>query len=341
MEAAAVAVPLSGADGAWWRELLAPYTRPSVARSAGDVLTSVVPYLGLSVGMYFLLGVSYWLVLALSIPTAGFLLRTFVLFHDCAHGSFLPSRRGNNWLGTFCGLLVYSTFLPWRHEHAIHHATAGDLDRRGMGDVDTWTVAEFRSHSLPMRVGYRLFRNPLVMFGLGPIWALIIQPRFPMAWMRPRLRRAVYATNIALAVAVGGVCWAIGWKDYLLVQGPTAWLAGSAGVFLFYVQHQFEDVYWKHSDSWTYPEAALQGSSYLDLPRVLHFFTGNIGYHHLHHLQARIPNYNLPRAHEEHPQFQDVPTLSLWDGINASRLKLYDEEHGRLITWRELRTARF
>jgi omega-6 fatty acid desaturase (delta-12 desaturase) len=303
------------------------------------VLTSVVPYLALTVGMVFLLDVSYWLVLLVAIPAGGFLLRTFILFHDCAHGSFLPSKRANEALGTFCGLLVYSSFLPWRHEHAVHHATAGDLDRRGVGDVPTYTVAEYNAWPVYKRVGYRLFRNPVIMFGLGPIWALVIRPRLVTKDMRPRLRRSVHLTNLALVVAVGGICWAIGWQDFLLVQAPTAWLAGSAGVFLFYVQHQFEDVYWENTDQWDYADAALQGSSYLKLPRVLHFFTGNIGYHHLHHLSARIPNYNLPRAHAENPEFQDVPTLTLWDGLKCSRLKLFDEQSGRLVTFAEARAS--
>jgi omega-6 fatty acid desaturase (delta-12 desaturase) len=317
----------------WWRETLAPYARPHLGRSTLDVLTSVVPYLGLLTGMYFLIDVSYWLVLVVAVPAAGFLLRTFILFHDCAHGSFLPWKRANEILGTFLALFVYASFLPWRHEHAVHHATAGDLDRRGVGDVPTFTVAEYRAMRWYQRLGYRLFRNPLIMFGLGPIWALVIRPRLVTKDMRPRLRRSTHLTNLALVVIVGTVCWLIGWREFLLIQAPTAWLAGSAGVFMFYVQHQFEDVYWVNSESWSYADAALRGSSYLKLPKVLHFFTGNIGYHHLHHLSARIPNYNLPRAHEADPIFQAVPTLSLRDAIMTSRLKLVDEDSGRLVTF--------
>ena len=340
-EAASIAVPAGKpkSERNWWREKIAPYAKPHLGRSTLDILTSVVPYLGLSVGMYFLLDASYWLVLALAVPTAGFLLRTFILFHDCAHGSFLPWKRANEVLGTFLALFVYSSFLPWRHEHAVHHATAGDLDRRGVGDVPTFTVAEYNAMSRGKRIGYRLFRNPLVMFGLGPIWALVINPRLTSKNMRPRLRRSTHLTNLALVVIVGLLCWAIGWQEFLLVQAPTAWLAGAAGVFLFYVQHQFEDVYWESGDKWNYADAALQGSSYLKMPRILHFFTGNIGYHHLHHLSARIPNYNLPRAHEENPEFQNVPTLTLWDGFKASRLKLWDEERGRLVGFSEAKTS--
>jgi omega-6 fatty acid desaturase (delta-12 desaturase) len=249
----------------------------------------------------------------------------------------MPTKRGNDVLGTFCGLLVYSSFLPWRHEHAMHHASAGDLDRRGDGDVMTMTIAEYDALSPKGRFAYRMFRNPFVMFGIGPIWALVVRPRLTTKDMRPRLRRSVHLTNIALVAIVGTICWLIGWKEFLLIQAPVAWLAGSAGVFLFFVQHQFEDVYWESSDKWSYSEAALKGSSYLKLPRILHFFTGNIGYHHLHHLSARIPNYNLPRAHEENPQFQDVPTITLWEGFKCSRFKLIDEKTGRLVTFAEAR----
>jgi omega-6 fatty acid desaturase (delta-12 desaturase) len=308
-----------------------------VARSVQDVLTSVVPYLALSVLMYASLSVSYLLTLALAIPAGGFLLRTYILFHDCTHGSFLPSKRANAWLGMVLGLLVFSPFYSWRHNHAVHHATSGDLDRRGVGDVPMLTVAEYYARSWRGRLGYRLFRNPLVMFGIGPLYALVLQPRLVSRSARPRSRRSVMWTNVALAAMVGGLCWLIGWREYLLIQGPTALLAGSAGVFLFYVQHQFEDAYWQDADNWDYTEAALRGSSYLKLPQPLQFFTGNIGFHHVHHLSARIPNYNLQRAHDENPMFHDVPTLSLWDGLRSVRLKLWDTQSGRLLTFAQAR----
>jgi acyl-lipid omega-6 desaturase (Delta-12 desaturase) len=327
----------SGSPRATWREELAPYARPRLGRSLLDLATSVVPYLALSVGMYLLLDVSYLLVLALAIPTGGFLLRTYIVFHDCAHGSFLPSKRANAWLGVTLGLLVYESFVSWRHSHAVHHATAGDLDRRGVGDVLTLTVAEYRSSSWRRRLGYRLFRNPVVMFGLGPIYGLVVQPRLVSRSARPRIRRSVILTNIALVVIVGTLCWLVGWREYLLVQVPTVLLAGAAGVWLFYVQHQFEDTYWQSTGDWSYADAALQGSSYLKLPRLLQFFTGNIGLHHVHHLSTKVPNYNLQRAHDNTPIFHAVPTLSLWDGVRAVRLKLWDEERGRLVTFPEAR----
>ena len=322
-----------------WREALAPYARPHLGRSLLDIATSAVPYLGLSVLMYLTLSVSYWLVLALAVPASGFLLRTYIVFHDCSHGSFLPSKRANAWLGVAVGLLVYSPFQSWRHNHAVHHATSGDLDRRGVGDLPTLTVAEYQGRPWLGRLGYRLFRNPLIMFGIGPIYSLVIQPRLVSRSARPRIRRSVMATNLALAVLVGALCWLVGWQEYLLVQTPTVLLAGAAGVWLFYVQHQFEDTYWQSGGDWSYAEAALQGSSYLRLPKLLQFFTGNIGLHHVHHLNARIPNYNLQRAHDENPIFHRVPTLSLWDGLRAVRLKLWDERRGRLVTFAEARAA--
>jgi omega-6 fatty acid desaturase (delta-12 desaturase) len=323
-----------------WREVLAPYARPHLGRSLLDIATSLVPYLVLTVVMYVALDVSYVIVLALAIPAAGFLIRTFIVFHDCAHGSFLPSKRANAWLGVAAGLLVFESFLNWRHSHAVHHATAGDLDRRGVGDVLTLTVAEYHGSSRRRRLGYRLFRNPLVMFGLGPIYGMILQPRLVSRSARPRIRRSVIATNVALALLIGALCLLVGWREYLLVQGPTTLIAGAAGVWLFYVQHQFEDTYWQNAGDWSYADAALRGSSHLRLPKVLQFFTGNIGLHHVHHLSTRVPNYNLQRAHDENPVFHAVPTLSLWDGLRAVRLKLWDEERRRLVTFGDARRAR-
>ena len=316
-----------------WQEALAPYARPHVGRSALDLATSVVPYLALSVGMYLLLGVSYPLALVLAVPATGFLLRTYVVFHDCAHGSFLPSKRGNAWLGTALGLLVFAPFVRWRHDHAVHHATSGDLDRRGVGDLPTITVAEYGALSPRRRLAYRLFRNPAVMFGLGQVVAMIVGPRIPARNARPRMRRSVIGTDIALAVLVGGLCWLVGWREYVMVALPPALLAGAAGIWLFYVQHQFEDAYWQSTSDWNYADAALRGSSYLKLAKPLQFFTGNIGLHHIHHLNARIPNYNLQRAHDENPIFHGVPTLSLWQALRAVRLKLWDEDRERLVTF--------
>jgi omega-6 fatty acid desaturase (delta-12 desaturase) len=284
--------------------------------------------------------VSYLLVLLVAIPTGGFLLRTYILFHDCTHGSFMPTRRANVWVGRALALIVLSPFSAWRHNHAVHHATSGDLDRRGTGDVPTWTVAEYNDAARGKRIGYWLFRHPLVMFVLGPIWAMIIGPRLVTRGQRSRIRRSVLWTNAGLVLMIGAFVALIGWRDFLLVWGPPALLAGAAGVFLFYVQHQFEDAYWESAESWSYDDAALRGSSYLKLPRVLQFFTANIGLHHVHHLSMRIPNYNLQQAHEDHPMFDSVPVLSLADGVKSVRLKLWDESSGQLVTFKRARQLR-
>ena len=320
-----------------WRETLAPFATPSLRRGLLAVTTSALPYLALTAIIHQTLGVSLALTVTLTVLAAGFLVRVFVVFHDCAHGSLLPSRRANAMLGAAMGLLVLSPFVRWRHDHAVHHASAGDLDRRGVGDIVTLTVDEYTSRAWRGRLGYRLLRNPFVMFGLGPIMAMVIGPRIVARDAKPRMRKSVLATDVAIVGLVGGLCWLIGLGAFLLVWAPAAMLAGSVGIWLFYVQHQFEDTYWQRRDEWTYADAALRGSSYLKLPPVLRFFTGSIGLHHVHHLNARIPNYHLQRAHESSPLFASVPTLTLWDGLRAVRLKLWDERAGRLVTFAQAR----
>ncbi len=321
----------------FWAETLAPYARPQLGRSLVDIATSVVPYLALSVLIYNLIGVSVFLALALAIPTAGFLVRTFVVFHDCSHGSLLPSKRANAYVGAVLGLMVLAPFHRWRHDHAVHHASSGDLERRGVGDLPTLTVAEYRARSRRGRLAYRALRNPIVMFGVGPIIAMVIGPRIATRAQRPRMRHSVLLTDLSLLAIVGALCWWLGVGNFLIIWAPAALLAGSAGIWLFYVQHQFEDAYWESAEQWSYADAALRGSSYLRLPRVLQFFSANIGLHHVHHLNAKIPNYNLQRAHDENEMFHGVPVLSLWDGLCAVRLKLWDEDGGRLITFAQAR----
>jgi omega-6 fatty acid desaturase (delta-12 desaturase) len=320
-------------------EGLGAYAQPHLGRSLLAIATSVVPYLAISVLMYTTLGISHLLTLTLAVPSAAFLVRTFIVFHDCAHGSLLPSKRANANVGRFLGLFVLSPFLRWRHDHAIHHASSGDLERRGVGDIITLTVSEYRARSSRSQLAYRIVRNPLVMFGLGPVIAMIVGPRVPTRSQRRRFRHSVVGTDVALLVIVGGLCWLIGWANFLLVWAPAAMIAGSVGIWLFYVQHQFEDAYWQSPADWDYADAALRGSSYLKLPKLLQFFTGNIGLHHVHHLNARIPNYNLQRAHDENPVFHQVPTLSLWEALQTVKLKLWDEDSGRLVTFAQARST--
>ena len=322
------------------REALTPYAVPRLSSAIANVFTSIVPYLGLMAAACFALRISDALAVALSLLAAGFLVRTFIVFHDCAHGSFLPSKRTNALLGATLGVLVYTPFAVWRREHAVHHATAGDLDRRGVGDIQTLTIDEYRARPWWGRLGYRLFRNPLVMFGLGPLWVVLLEPRI-VSWSAPRrLRRSTLGTDLALAVLIAALCWLLGWTGFLIVQLPALLVTGSVGIWLFYVQHQFEDTYWQSSESWSYDDAALKGSSYLKLPRILQFLTGNIGLHHVHHLSARIPNYNLQAAHDENAALHTVPTISLREGLRATRLKLWDERQGKLVGFAAARASR-
>ena len=320
-------------ESGYWRETLAPYTVPRLLRGCGDLLTSVVAYFVVSAGMVLALRVSIWLTLALAPLAAACQLRTFIIFHDCCHGSFFASRRANLWVGTLLGIVVVTPFVRWRFDHAVHHASSGDLDRRGIGDLPTLTVEEYHARSPRGRLAYRLFRHPLVMFGVGPLVAMIIGPRLIARDAPRRMRRSVLVTDAALAVIAGLLVWAIGPLAVLVVWLPASLISGAAGIWLFYAQHQYEDAYWRRSEEWSYGNAALQGSSFLDLTPVLRFATGNIGYHHVHHLSVRVPNYNLRRAHEQSGLFDSVPVLSLADGLRALRLKLWDEASGRMVTF--------
>jgi acyl-lipid omega-6 desaturase (Delta-12 desaturase) len=322
------------------QKILTRYATPRRGRAISNIFTSVATYLALIVAACVALRFSAWLAGALSVVAAGFLLRTFIVFHDCAHGSFLKSKRLNAMLGAALGVLVCTPFALWRREHAIHHATAGDLDRRGVGDIQTLTVDEYRASPWWERLRYRLFRNPFVMFGLGPFWVVLLGPRV-VSWKAPRrLVKSVLGTDLTLIVLVAGLVWLVGWEGFLIVQLPALLVSGSIGIWLFYVQHQFEDTYWQSGETWSYDDAALKGSSYLRLPRVLQFMTGNIGLHHVHHLSARIPNYNLQAAHDENPAFHSVPTISLVDGLKATQLKLWDERRRKLVGFRAARVTR-
>jgi omega-6 fatty acid desaturase (delta-12 desaturase) len=321
----------------YWRDSVVSFERPSVPGAILDLLTSAVAYVALMVVMYLLVDDHVWLVLALAIPTSGFLLRTFIVFHDCTHGSFLPTKRENRWVGRITGLLVFQPYANWAHNHAVHHGTSGDLDRRGQGDVETLTVAEYYSRDWKGRLAYRLFRSPGILFIVGPLWSLMFGPRFWNKNMRARQIHSVWLTNVALIILIAATMAVVGPVDWLLVQMPAALMAGVYGVFLFYVQHQFEDAYWETGEGWDYADAALKGSSYLKLPKVLQYFSGNIGLHHVHHLSAKIPNYNLQRAHDESPIFADVPILTFGEAVRTLRLKLIDPDGGRLVTWREAR----
>jgi len=317
--------------GPAWRDAVAGFEKPSTRRSVGQLLDSVLPYFALLFAMYLVLGVSYWISLALAVPAAGFLTRTFIIFHDCGHGSFFRSKRANRVVGFFMGLLTFIPSYYWSHEHARHHSSAGDLDNRGSGDVWTLTVREYVELPWWQRLRYRLYRNPLLMFGVGPAYTFLIHYRY---WRRGDGARAKWSTvktNAALAAIVLVMSVTIGFKTYLMIQMPVLILAATAGVWLFYVQHQFEGTYWERHDGWSYVRQALEGSSYYKLPGVLRWFSGNIGFHHVHHLSPRVPNYNLQKCHEGSPVFQNVKHLTLWSSMRSLTCRLWDEERKRLV----------
>jgi len=325
---------------ATWKEAVAGYRRPVPVASLWQLANTLIPYLGLWALMLWSLQGSYWITLALAVPAAGFLVRVFIIFHDCGHGSFFRSRRANATVEFITGLLTFTPFRQWSHDHAVHHAAAGDLDRRGTGDVWTLTVKEYLEGPLWKRIAYRLSRNPLVLLGLGPLYIFIIQYRFPSPGAGKRERRGVHLTNLALLGLLVAVSLTIGIRAYLLVMAPVWILASMAGIWLFYVQHQFENTIWRRGAGWDFVEAGLRGSSYYRLPKLLQWFTGNIGFHHIHHLSPLIPNYRLERCHRENAVFRDVQPLTLASSMKSLKLHLWDEEGGKLVGYDRLRVLR-
>lgn len=317
---------------------LARYREPSHGRSAVEVLITVVPFVGLWFLMWLSFHVGHGFYLLLALPTAGFLVRLFMIQHDCGHGSLFRHQLMNDWLGRIIGVFTLTPYDFWRRTHAAHHASSGNLDRRGIGDVDTLTVNEYLSRSRWGRLRYRMYRHPLVMFGLGPAYLFFLQQRLPIGLMRGGWKPwlSTMATNVAIVLAAAVTVRIVGLAPFLLIHLPVTLIGASLGVWLFYVQHQFEHTYWARGKAWNRHEAALYGSSHYDLPSVLRWFTANIGLHHLHHLCSRIPFYRLPLALRQHPDLADVGRLTLGQSFACVRHVLWDETSGRLITFREL-----
>jgi omega-6 fatty acid desaturase (delta-12 desaturase) len=310
----------------------------STGRSILQIADTFLPLAALWILMLASLEWSYWITLALAIPAALLLVRLFIIQHDCGHGSFFRSRRACDVLGSVLGVFTLTPYHYWRREHSIHHATSGSLDRRGRGDIDTLTVEEYRARTRGGRLLYRLYRHPLVLFLLGPIFHFIVKQRLPLS-PRPQTRTcwtSIWLTNAALAVLVVTAWLTIGMNRFLLVQLPITILSCSAGVWLFYVQHQFEDTYWRHRPEWDFHEAALRGSSHYALGRILQWFTGNIGLHHIHHLNSRIPNYRLSPCLKAVPALSDVTRLTLFKSLRCARLTLWDEDRRRLVGFRDV-----
>jgi omega-6 fatty acid desaturase (delta-12 desaturase) len=318
-----------------WMEIISRYNKPDPLKSWWQVINSVGSYLILWFLMVKSLEISYWLTLVLSVFAAGFLIRIFIIFHDCGHGSFFRSRRMNTIVGIITGLFVFTPYHRWHRDHHIHHQTVGNLDKRGTGDVKTLTVEEYHNLSGWQRFGYRLYRNPFFLFGISPILLFAVLYRFTKKYMSWRERLYIHLTNLALAGVIALVILAIGWKAYLLIQLPVLYIATVHGVWLFYVQHQFRHVLWTDSGNWDYMTVALKGSSLFKLPVILNWFTGSIGYHHIHHLSPGIPNYNLRRCHLENSIFRQVKPITFISAFESLLLRLWDEKRGMLITFRE------
>jgi omega-6 fatty acid desaturase (delta-12 desaturase) len=318
-----------------WRGLVAPYARSDTRRAVGQLANTLIPFLALFYLALRSVQVSFWLTLPLTILTAGFMMRTFIIFHDCCHGSFFDSQKANDLLGSLTGILTFTPYFRWKHDHAIHHATAGDLDRRGTGDVYTMTLAEYRAAPWWKQAGYRVMRNPLSLFLVGSLMVFLITQRIPTGAGRRELA-SVWWTNAALLAIGTALCLTFGWQAYVQVQLLVLFFGASAGIWLFYVQHNFEGVYWARHNQWDFFAASMQGSSFYQLPGILQWFSGNIGFHHIHHLSSRIPNYNLPRAFRENPVFHVQP-LTLLSSLRCLKWRLYDEANRRLVGWEGLR----
>ena len=328
------------AETAAWREIVLEYQKPSTLRALWQLTNTLGPLALLWYLMHLTVEISWWLTLPLAVLAGAFLVRVFIIFHDCGHGSYFKSTAANNVVGFITGLLTFTPYYEWRWAHAIHHASAGHLDKRGTGDVWTITVQEYLESSRWKRLAYRLARNPFILFVVAPVVVLLIEQRFPTRGASPRERHSVHWMNLAILVTGAGLTAAFGLKNYLLIQLCAMAVAGSAGFWLFYIQHQFEGVYWERGADWDYTAAALQGSSYYKLPKILQWFSGNIGYHHIHHLSARIPNYHLERCHRAHLIFQSVKPVTLLSSLRSLSFRFWDEKERKLVGYARLREIR-
>lgn len=325
-----------------WAQHLARFRQPSNLRSGAELAVTAIPLAALWVLAWLVYDFGYWWVsLLIAVPASGFLVRLFMIQHDCGHGAFFRHRLANDWTGRVIGVLTMTPYDFWRRTHAAHHATSGNLDRRGIGDIDVLTVREYFARTRFARLRYRLYRHPAVMFGIGPAYLFLFQHRLPVGLMRagwPPWISAM-ATNAGIALSAGLLIWLIGLWPFIAVHAPIMLLAASIGVWLFYVQHQFEDTSWRGGGDWNLHDAALHGSSHYDLPPVLRWFTANIGIHHVHHLCSRIPFYRLPRVLRSHPELGAIGRIGLIDSLRCVRLTLWDEQRQRLVSFRDIARA--
>ncbi|MCA1756247.1 MAG: fatty acid desaturase [Bacteroidales bacterium] len=319
-----------------WREVVKRYNKPDPLKSTWQIVNSLGPYIILWYLMYVSLEISYLITLGLSVLAAGFLVRLFIIFHDCGHGSFFRSQRANRIIGTILGSLIFTPYDRWHQSHAKHHATVGNLDRRGEGDVRTLTVEEYQQLPKIKKLQYRIYRSPFFLFGIAPLLLFVLAFRYTKKKMNPKEKRSIYIGNMMMVTYVAGLVLLLGWQEFLMIQLPILIFATTAGVWLFYVQHQYENVIWVRSDDWDYRKMALEGSSYLKFPKLLQWFSGNIGFHHIHHLSPMIPNYNLEKCHRENRMFDEIEPVTFVPSIRTMKLRLWDEKRGKLISFKKL-----
>ncbi|RKL66061.1 fatty acid desaturase [Salipaludibacillus neizhouensis] len=314
---------------------MAPYEKNDTRASVKQVINTLVPLVILWYSSYLSISVSYWLTIPFLIATAGFLVRTFIIFHDCCHQSFFRNKKANEILGTITGILTLVPYQQWKNSHNTHHATSSNLDKRGTGDMWLLTVDEYKNASIGTKIGYRIYRNPIVMLGIGPLAVFAFQYRFNSKKARRKERINLYVTNFSIVALYALLSLLVGWQTFVMLQLPMLLISGMMGIWLFYVQHQFEDSYFEHSDEWSYVQAAVEGSSYYKLPKVLQWITGNIGFHHVHHLSPRVPNYNLEKAHESSQPLQKATTITLATSFKSLRYRLWDENAKKFVSFGE------
>ena len=320
-----------------WKKLVEEFQRPHLGRALWQCTNTLGPILGIWIALYHIQPQSWLASIALAGVAGLFLVRAFIIFHDCGHGSFFKNKKANDTLGFFTGMLTFTPYHHWKWEHAVHHATNGDLDKRGIGDVWTMTVEEYITSSRWIKLSYRLLRNPFILFGLAPLFLFFVLERIPSSKCKPRERRSVYLMNITLLLYGTAMSMIFGLVPFLILQTVMMGVAGGCGIWLFYVQHQFEDTYWAQGKDWDFTAAAMEGSSYYKLPRIMQWFSGNIGFHHIHHLNPMIPNYHLEKCHHSDPFFQVAPELNLLTSLKTIKFRLWDEANGKMISFGDLK----
>ncbi|CDQ18551.1 omega-6 fatty acid desaturase (delta-12 desaturase) [Halobacillus karajensis] len=319
------------------KKSVSAFAKPDTQAGVRQLINTILPFALLWYLAYASLSISVWLTIPVAMIAGGFVVRIFIIFHDCTHQSFLKSQKANRIIGTITGILTLFPFDKWKRSHSIHHATSGNLDKRGTGDIWVMTVDEYVEASFKERIAYRIYRNPIVMFGLGPLYLFLISNRFNRKGAKKKERRNTYVTNVSITVLYSLLIWAIGWEAFLLIQLPILYVSGILGIWLFYVQHQFEDSYFEDESEWDFVKAAVDGSSYYKLPKLLQWVSGNIGFHHVHHLSPRVPNYALEDAHEHTPPLQHATTITLATSLESIRFRLYDTENKTFVSFKEVK----